>query len=85
MKKTSIAVIAVLIISAGIFLYTKSYSQSQPRHYIVKLYGGNSVVAQWDAFDWGTVDGKTLVFTVGDRHNPTRVRIQGTYSVEEFN
>lgn len=85
MKRKYLMSIAIAIIIVGGLLFSISSSQSQPKHYIVKLYSGDSVVGTWNALDWGTVDGQTLVFTVGERHNPTRVRINGTFSVEEKN
>ncbi len=75
--------IGLAIVTIAIFVVTKSYSQSQPKHYTIKLYSADRVIGSWEALDWGSVDGETLTFTVGNRSFPTRVRINGTFSVEE--
>ena len=78
-------IIAAMVIGIIVFFaYPTTYSQSQPKRYVVKLYSGDKLVQTWEALDWARDEGETLVFTVGDRHSPTRVRISGTYSVEEF-
>ncbi|MHB1048478.1 MAG: hypothetical protein ACYC09_00205 [Bacteroidota bacterium] len=84
MKYKSKLGLSIIILSIIIIVFSTSFSQSQPKRYIVKLYSGNTMVATWTALDWGSADGQTLVFTVGERHNPMRVRINGTYSIEEF-
>ena len=84
MKSKSIVGLIALLIGIVIFVFTTSFSQSQPKHYVIKLYSGNNVVATWEALDWGTFDGQSLTFNVGDRHTPKRVKITGTFSVEEF-
>lgn len=73
----------VCILAAAAIVTTTSFSQSQPKSYTVKLYSGENVVATWTAIDWPTADGYTLAFSVGHRSTPKRVRISGTYSVEE--
>ena len=82
--KTKILVGLVVAILISILAFSTLFSQSQPKRYTVKLYSGDKTVATWMALDWGHADGQTLVFTVGDRNSPTRVRINGTFSVEEF-
>jgi hypothetical protein len=83
--KSIIGLLAVITVVL-VLLFTTSVSQSQPKHYTVKLYSANGVVVgTWDAINWGTVDGQTLTFSVGDRNFPNRVRISGTFSVEEYN
>jgi hypothetical protein len=77
-------VIAVLVLLC-IIAHSVTDAQSQPKRYVVKLYSGTSAVATWDALDFGRLDGETLIFTVGDRNFPRKVRISGTYIVEEFN
>ena len=83
MKRTSITVAAIVLIGLSIFTISRTTSQSQPRHYAVKLYSGDKVVGTWQALDWGKIDDQTLVFSVGDVRYPRRVRIVGTFSVEE--
>lgn len=84
MKRKSIIIIAALVlIGLTIFGVTQVTSQSQPRYYTVKLYSGDRVVATWQALDWGKIDDQTFIFSVGDRKYPKRVRIVGTFSVEE--
>ncbi len=73
----------IIAVALFMFAFSSTFSQSQPKHYTVKLYSGNNVVATWNALDWGYADGQTLVFTVGEQNHPTRVRINGTFSVEE--
>jgi hypothetical protein len=85
MEKKSLIAVGFIAMALAIFIYTTSFSQSQPKRYTVKLYSGGTLVQTWDGFDFGTMNENTLVFSVGDRHYPTRVRINGTFSVEEFN
>ena len=75
--------IGFAVLTVAIFVFTRSYSQSQPKHYTVRLYAADKLVGSWEALDWGTVDGQTISFTVGNRSFPTRVRVSGTFSVEE--
>ncbi len=84
MKIKSLISLVIVAVVIFVFVFTKSFSQSQPKRYTVKLYSVDKVVATWEGLDWGTADGQTYVFTVGNRRNPTRVRINGTFSVEEF-
>lgn len=83
MKKN--IVIAVIILLTGIVVY--SIAAPTPPQYkklcVVKLYSGNTVVATWDALSFGQVEGETLVFTVGNDISPKKVRISGTWSIEE--
>ena len=53
------------------------------KHCIVKLYAGGNVVETWEALDFGQADGEALVFSVGSDVTPRRVRIHGTWSIEE--
>ncbi|MBI2429449.1 MAG: hypothetical protein HYV29_11770 [Ignavibacteriales bacterium] len=75
---------AICIFAVVAIVTTTSFSQSQPKTYTVKLYSGDNVVGTWTAIDWPIADGYTLVFSVGHRSTPKRVRINGTYSVEEL-
>lgn len=84
MKTKLIILSTVCIIAVAAILATTSYSQSQPKTYTVKLYSGAAVVGTWTAIDWPTADGYTLTFNVGHKINPKRMRISGTYSVEEM-
>ncbi len=83
MKAKLFVACAVCIIVIVAVVTTTSFSQSQPKTYTVKLYSGDAVVGTWTAIDWPSVDGYTLTFNVGHRINPKRMRINGTYSVEE--
>lgn len=47
---------------------------------VVKLYDGGNVVGQWETIDFGEISGNTLVFTTTEK---TKVRICGTYSIQE--
>jgi hypothetical protein len=84
MKTKLFIACTVCIIAVVAIVTTTSFSQSQPKTYTVKLYSGESVVGTWTAIDWPTTDGYTLAFSVGHRSTPKRVRISGTYSVEEM-
>jgi len=77
--------LGLFLISACIIVYSLALSSPSPmnRHCIVKLYDGGKVVQSWEAVDFGQVDGQTLVFSVGNDPNPPRVRIHGTWSIEE--
>lgn len=82
--KILIGVVGILLL-LFVVAQTVTDAQSQPKRYTVKLFTGNSTVTTWEALDFGRLDGETLIFTVGDRNFPRRVRISGTFSVEEFN
>jgi hypothetical protein len=85
MKYKSVIIILFIVAGLAIFGINHSRSQSQPKRYVIKLYSGDQLVATWESFDLGSVnDNNTLLFNVGDRKYPRRVRISGTYSVEEF-
>lgn len=77
-------IIAIVVIAVAAFVAAPLLSQSQPKRYVVKLYSGDKMVGTWEAFDFGRLDGQTLVIAYGDRKFPTRLRISGTFSVEEF-
>jgi hypothetical protein len=83
MRKT--ITLALLLISVSIIVYSFALSSPSPmtKHCIVKLYDGGNVVQTWEAVDFGQVDGQILVFSVGSDPNPRRVRIHGTWSIEE--
>lgn len=84
MKTKLIIACTICILAAVAIVTTTSLSQSQPKSYTVKLYSGQNVVGAWTAIDWPTADGYTLAFSIGHRSTPKRVRISGTYSVEEI-
>ena len=84
MKYKSYIIVLLILIGLTIFGITHTTSQSQPKRYVVKLYSGSNMIATWEALDYGKIDGESLEFHFGDRKYPSRVRISGTYSVEEF-
>ncbi len=79
--------IAVVLLLACLTIVVYNFARSSPspitKHCIVKLYSGEKVVATWEAMDFGQVDGQILVFSVGNDLSPRRVRISGTWSIEE--
>lgn len=77
--------LSILLCSLCVLVFTFARSSPPPmnKHCIVKLYSGDKVVATWEAIDFGQVDGQVLVFSVGNDLSPRRVRISGTYSIEE--
>jgi hypothetical protein len=83
MKVKVIVLVGILLISLSVFLTTRTTSQNKSKRYIVKLYSGDKVMVSWDARDIGRVEGESLVFSVGKDNNSGKVRICGTYSVEE--
>jgi hypothetical protein len=85
--KTKLSFAFILIAAALlVILNTRSSSQSLTRYYIVKLYSGEKVIGTWQSRDIGKVEGGSLTFVVkGDFDITARaVRIQGVYTVEEF-
>jgi len=85
MKYKSVVIIILVVIGLTIFGITRTASQQALRKtYTVKLYSGGQVVATWTAREYGQISDQTLVFTTGDDFRPRQVRINGTYSVEEF-
>ena len=47
---------------------------------VVTLYEGGKIVGTWDTVDFGQIHGNVLEFTTTSK---TKVRICGTYSIEE--
>lgn len=79
---------AALLIIAGIlltffFVTNTNSQQALKKTYTVKLYSDGKIVGTWTAREFGSVDGQTLTFTIGSDFQPRKVRISGTYSVEE--
>lgn len=83
MKIKIIVLVGILLIGLTVFLTTRTTSQNKSKRYIVKLYSGDKVMVSWEARDIGRVEGESLVFSVGKDNNSGKVRISGTYSVEE--
>jgi len=83
MKYKHLIVVVIFVLALTIFGITRSTSQSIRKTYTVKLYSGDVVVQTWIARDMGSFDEQSLVFTIGDDMRQRRVRISGTYSVEE--
>ncbi len=83
MKKQIISIL--LLTLACIIVYSIAFSSPPPmnKHCIVKLYDGGNVVQTWEAIDFGQTDGQTLIFSVGTDVTPRRVRIHGTWTIEE--
>jgi hypothetical protein len=50
---------------------------------LVKLYDDGKVIGQWTASNLGRMDEGSFVFTVKEGVRDLRVRIHGTFSVEE--
>jgi hypothetical protein len=79
--------IAFILLLIAVSIIACSFTLSSPapinKHCVVKLYDGGNVVQTWEAIDFGQVDGQTLIFSVGSNVNPQRVRIHGTWSIEE--
>ncbi len=85
--KTKLGLAIILIVALLlVILNTQSSSQNLTRYYIVKLYSGEKVIGTWQSRDIGKIDGESLTFVVkGDFDiNARSVRIQGVYTVEEF-
>jgi hypothetical protein len=78
-------VLVLLLISVCIIVCSLAFSSPSPltKHCIVKLYAGGNVVETWEALDFGQADGQALVFSVGSDVTLRRVRIHGTWSIEE--
>jgi hypothetical protein len=83
-KKLFIGTIILVLGIAALSIATPSPTQLTKR-YVVKLYSGNSVVGTWEALGAGQVEGTTFVFTIGNDISPKKVRISGTWSIEEQN
>ncbi len=83
--KLSFALILIIALMLSIF-NAQSPSQDLTRYYIVKLYSGDKVIGTWQSRDIGKIEGQSLTFVVkGDFDISARtVRIQGVYTVEEF-
>jgi hypothetical protein len=85
--KFKVIIILVLVLAGLVTIsYTKLSSRSFDKRYSVKLYAGDKVVGTWVARNFGTIEGTTLTFSVGNDMdiNTQQVRICGTYSVEEI-
>lgn len=74
--------VLLLLVSAVLLMATPEPPQYTKRC-TVKLYSANGIVATWDAMGMGQVEGQTLIFTVGSEVSPRKVRISGTWSIEE--
>ena len=83
MNKKTVLVILFAITIFFILGLSSSSPTPMTKHCIVKLYAGSNVVQTWESLDFGQVDGETLIFTVGSDVSPQRVRIHGTWSIEE--
>ncbi|NUN68381.1 MAG: hypothetical protein HUU02_01560 [Bacteroidetes bacterium] len=77
-----IVFILMLMSAAAVVMATPEPTQ-YPKRCTVKLYSANGIVASWDAMGMGQVEGQTLTFTVGSEVSPRKVRISGTWSIEE--
>jgi hypothetical protein len=82
MNKRLLAVLVILFVCAAVFS-TATPTPQYSKRCVVKLYSGNTVVASWDALGFGQIEGETLVFTIGNDISPKKVRISGTWSIEE--
>lgn len=82
MKKRFLAGSIILLVCAAVFS-TATPPPQYSKRCVVKLYSGNTVVASWDALGFGQLEGETLVFTIGNDISPKKVRISGTWSIEE--
>lgn len=83
MRKNLIIASLVLIICLVVFGTASPTPPQYNKRCVVKLYSGNSVVATWEALGFGQIEGQTLVFSVGNDISPKKVRISGTWSIEE--
>lgn len=83
-KNLVIGTIILLLGIAAVGIATPSPTQITKR-YVVKLYSGNTVVGTWEALGAGQVEGTTFVFSIGNDISPRKVRISGTWSIEEQN
>ena len=83
MKTKTLPVLALAVAILLVFGFTSSSPSPMTKHCIVKLYAGSNVVQTWESLDFGQVDGETLIFTIGSDVSPQRVRIHGTWSIEE--
>lgn len=81
-KQLIIAAVVILLGIAGTGIAT-SNPPGYNKKCIVKLYSGTAVVGTWEALNFGQVEGETLTFTIGNDINPKKVRISGTWSIEE--
>ncbi|MFA6439413.1 MAG: hypothetical protein WCX28_08900 [Bacteriovoracaceae bacterium] len=83
MKKNLVTDTIVFLLCVAVFSSATPTPVQYNKRCVVKLYSGTSVVATWDALGFGQLEGETLVFTVGSDISPKKVRISGTWSIEE--
>jgi hypothetical protein len=78
-----IIAVSVLLLLVSAALLVAAPEPQYTKRCTVKLYSANGIVASWDAMGMGQVEGQTLIFTVGSEVSPRKVRISGTWSIEE--
>lgn len=78
-----ISITALLLLASAALLLAAPEPTQYTKRCTVKLYSANGIVASWDAMGMGQVEGQTLIFTVGSEVSPRKVRISGTWSIEE--
>ena len=83
MKKKLVVLLVVLVTTIFLFGFKPSSPSPLTKHCIVKLYTNTGFVQTWESLDFGQVDAGTLIFTVGTDVSPQRVRIHGTWTIEE--
>ncbi len=84
-RKIVVAVSIVLTLVLAVSM-SNLPAQNVQKKYIVKLYSGEKVIAQWVSTSIGTVEGTSLVFTAAQGYDETKllIRICGRYTVEEM-
>jgi hypothetical protein len=83
MRKSIVIGVIVFLLGVAVYSIATPVPPQYNKRCVVKLYSGNTVVATWDALGFGQVEGQTLIFTVGNDISPKKVRISGTWSIEE--
>jgi len=86
MKRKIILLVSVIAILVFALSMSQLPAQSPQNKYVVKLYSGEKVIAQWVSTSLGTVEGTSLVFTSSQGYDETKlqVRISGHYTVEQI-
>jgi len=75
--------IAALAFAAGVLTAPRDSAADLQHKAVVKLYSGGAAVAQWDASGLGQLEGESYVFPVRHGVRDLKVRVAGSYSVEE--